>query len=237
MARAIPFEVIVVAEGTDGTEGIAREFGGDDARIRVIATQRRRGKGAAVRLGILAATGNIVGFMDADGKTPVAELDRLLPWLRDVDVVIGSRAAPDARISRRQNWYRRGGSRVFAAYLHVLLGLREIPDTQCGLKFFRSDVARDLFRELTVDGYVFDVELLYLCTQRSIPIQQVGVQWSDDADSRLSLFTGNVRNFLDVLKLAVRYKIRRMPVRPNLLETPGAAFNGQQPDRRGSGRL
>lgn len=232
--RRIPFEIIVVAEGSDGTARIAREAAALNDGVRVIAGERRRGKGAAVREGVLAATGDVIGFMDADRKTPVAELDKILPRLRDVPVVIGSRSAAGARIGRHQNLLRRAGSRFFSVYLHVVLGLREIPDTQCGLKFFRADIARQLFDGLIVSDYVFDVELLYVCLRRGIPIEQVGVEWSDDGDSRLSVVAGNVRNLFDVFRIALRYRIgnaavrdSKWPKRPPLLSAAQLAAREQ----------
>jgi dolichyl-phosphate beta-glucosyltransferase len=221
-SRNIDFEVVVVVEGSDRTASIAREMAGADARIRVIASQGRRGKGAAVREGVLAATGDVIGYIDADGKTPIAELDRVLPWLRTFHLVIGSRATEGARIVRWPRWYRRAGSRVFAVYLHALLGLVQIPDTQCGLKFFRREVARDLFGDLTIRGYVFDVEILYRSIRRGYAVQQVGVRWADDGDSRLDLVRGNARNFFDILGLALRCGLRRVAVRDERLVAPSA---------------
>lgn len=213
--RAISFEIIVVAEGTDGTDHIARDASRQDSRVRVFSAVGRRGKGAAVREGVLASSGGIVGFIDADRKSPIGELDRILPLFGtpNVHAAIGSRAVEGAVVARPQKWYRRVGSRVFAGYLHALLGLRDFPDTQCGLKFFRREVALELFTALTIMGYVFDVELLYLCARRGYRVVQLPVRWSDDGDSRLDLVSGNIRNFADVFRLALRNRFAKTACR------------------------
>jgi dolichyl-phosphate beta-glucosyltransferase len=201
-ARGEPYEVIVCADGTDGTRERARELGRVDPRISVLGGERRGGKGRAVREGVARARGRVVGFIDADYKTPIEELPRLLVWLdRGYDVVIGSRAGPDAVIEVRQPFYRRMGSHVFGVGMHLTLGLWDIIDTQCGFKFFAAAAAHDLFRRQRVDGYMFDVEILYLARRSGYRIKQVGVRWRDDGDSRLDLVAGNWTNLLDILRI------------------------------------
>ena len=108
-----------------------------------------------------------------------------MPFLREgCDVVIGSRAVGDSRIERRQPLYRRLGSRVFKWSMQAMVGLYGIGDTQCGFKFFRSAVARDLFTRQHIDGYMFDVEILRLAKKSGYRIEEVGVRWADDGDSR-----------------------------------------------------
>jgi dolichyl-phosphate beta-glucosyltransferase len=201
-ARGFAYEVIVCADGTDGTRETVRAWAGDDRRFSVLGGPERRGKGHGIRLGVRKARGWFVGFMDADHKTPVDELDNVLPWLEQgYDVVIGSRALGASRIERRQPLHRRLGSKGFGMFMRLLLGLRGIPDTQCGFKFFRGEVAKDLFGSQRIDGYMFDVEVLHLARRRGYRIQQVGVRWRDDGDTRLRLFSGNLRNLLDLLRI------------------------------------
>jgi dolichyl-phosphate beta-glucosyltransferase len=140
--------------------------------------------------------------MDADYKTPIEDLPRLLVWLdRGYDVVIGSRAGPEARVEVPQPVYRRVGSRVFGLAMHLTVGLWDIVDTQCGFKCFTGAAARDLFARQRIDGYMFDVEVLYLAKRSGYRIKQVGVRWRDDADSRLDLVAGNWTNALDLLRI------------------------------------
>jgi glycosyltransferase involved in cell wall biosynthesis len=209
-ARGRPYEVIVAADGDDGTREIAAALGAGDPRLVVLGGPERRGKGHGIRQGVGRARGRVVGFVDADDKTPIEDLDRLLPWIDSgFDVVIGSRAMAESRIEIRPPLHRRLGSRLFGLGLRALLGLRGVRDTQCGFKVFRGDVARDLFARQRIDGYMFDVEVLHLAERSGYRIKEVGVRWRDDGDSRLDLVAGNWRNLLDLLR------IRAGPLRPS----------------------
>jgi dolichyl-phosphate beta-glucosyltransferase len=200
-------EIIVSADGTDGTREAAQQLIAKHPQIRVIGSPARRGKGHGIRQAVRIASGDIIGFSDADNKTPITELDKMLPLLRaGTDVVIGSRGLRQSRIERPQPWYRRVGSRGFALFMQTAVGLPGIVDTQCGFKFFQGDVARDLFRQQQIDGYMFDVEILYIARQRGYRIEQVPVRWRDDGDSRLNLVAGNLRNVRDILGIRWRHR-------------------------------
>ena len=148
------------------------------------------------------ATGRIIGFVDADQKTPVSEFDKVRPAFENgADVVIGSRGLRGSQIENPQPWYRQAGSRGFAMFMHTVVGLGSIPDTQCGFKFFRADVARTLFARQRIDGYMFDVEILYLAERLRYRIAQVPVRWRDDGDSRLNLMAGNLKNVQDIFRI------------------------------------
>jgi dolichyl-phosphate beta-glucosyltransferase len=202
-ASSQSYELIVCADGADGTRERARELGRADSRIVVLGSERRGGKGRAIREGVAQARGRIVGFMDADYKTPIEELPKLLPWLeRGYDLVIGSRAGVNgAVIEVRQPFHRRMGSHVFGVAMHLTVGLWDIIDTQCGFKVFTGAAARDLFGRQRIDGYMFDVEILYLARRSGYRLKQVGVRWRDDGDSRLDLVAGNWTNALDLLRI------------------------------------
>jgi dolichyl-phosphate beta-glucosyltransferase len=197
-----PYEILVAADGDDGTRELARAEAGGDPRLRVLGDPGRHGKGRGIRLAVAQARGAVLGFADADYKTPIEELEKLLPWLRrGYDLVIGSRAGPGSHIEAAAPLHRRLGSRVFALGMHLLVGLWDISDTQCGFKFFRGEAARDLFGRQRVDGYMFDVEVLYLARLRGYKVKEVGVRWRGDGDTRLNLVSGNWRNFLDLLRI------------------------------------
>lgn len=206
--KGLAGEVIVSADGNDATRDLVREMALSRPGIVVIGSAQRRGKGRGIREGVDLATGDVIGFTDADNKTPIDELDKVLPLLTaGADLVIGSRAGKAALIERPQKLYRRIGSRGFALFMHAAVGLNGIADTQCGFKFFRGDVARDLFRRQQIDGYMYDVEILYLAKRAGYRLDQVPVRWRDDGDSRLDLIAGNLRNVRDVL--SVRWMHRR----------------------------
>lgn len=198
----ISYEVLVAADGTDGTRERAAALAARDPRVVVFGDPSRGGKGRGVRMGVARSRGDVVGFMDADHKTPIEEIDRVLPWLeRGFDLVIGSRAIDEARILKAPPVHRRVGSRLFAAGMRAIVGLHGIRDTQCGFKFFRGQAARDLFSRQRIDGYMFDVEVLCLAARLGYRIKEVGVAWRDDGDSRLELVAGNSRNLVDLLRI------------------------------------
>ena len=199
------YEVIVSADGNDGTRERARQFAGDDQRFTVIGSAERGGKGRGVRNGVKLARGQTIGFVDADYKTPIEEIEKLLPWFdQGYEVVIGSRGMRDSLIERRQKLYRRIGSKVFAVGMRTVTGLRDVIDTQCGFKFFTRRAARDIFCRQTIDGYMFDVEILRLAQMLNFRIKEVGIRWHDDGDSRLDLVAGNWRNAKDILRIGWR---------------------------------
>jgi len=200
------YEILVAVDGGGETLAVAEAEAARDARITVLAARERRGKGRAVREAAARARGRVVGFMDADGKVPCAEIGAALSLLEQgFDVVIGSRRAEGARVESPRPLHRRLGSRGFRAAVWLLLpALRGVPDTQCGFKFFQGEAARALFAAQRVDGYMFDVELLVLAAAAGYQVKQVGLRWRDDGDSRLDLLSGNWRNLVDLLRIRGR---------------------------------
>ena len=216
-AKSCGFEIIVAADGADGTREVVGELAARNPRVRVIGSNERRGKGRGVRDGVVLARGDVIGFVDADNKTPITEFEKFEGPLADgADLVIGSRGIDGSVIERAQARYRQIGSRLFGVCMHALVGLPDIIDTQCGFKFFRGDVARDLFTRQRIDGYMFDVEILSLATRTGYRLVQIPVRWRDDADSRLDLVVGNLKNARDILRIAATRlsPVKRGPARP-----------------------
>jgi glycosyltransferase involved in cell wall biosynthesis len=208
-AQPWAYEVIVSADGSDGTREIAAAFAPGDTRFQVIGSADRGGKGRGVRAGVLRAAGDLIGFIDADYKTPIEDIDKLLPFLvRGYDVAIGSRRTDDARIEVAQPLYRRWGSRVFGSVVRGFIGLPRVRDTQCGFKFFTRAAARSLFSRQRIDGYMFDVEILRLCRLLNLRIAEVGVHWRDDGDSRYDPVRGTIKNARELLRIRrMRYEL------------------------------
>jgi len=199
-SHGLRYEVIVSADGTDGTREAAREL--NHAAVRVIGENERRGKGRGIRDGVRISAGAIVGFADADNKVPIEEFDKIRPWLDEgYEVVIGSRALGQSVIERKQPLYRRIGARGFSVFMHAVVGLPGITDTQCGFKFFTRAAALELFRRQCIDGYMYDVEILALAQRLGYRIRQVPIRWRDDGDSRLDLLSGNLRNVIDIFRI------------------------------------
>jgi len=204
------YEIIVTADGDDGTRERADEIGKARGRMTVLGEKTRSGKGRGVRSGVHAARGQIIGYSDADNKTPVEELTKILPFFEQgYDIVMGSRALPGSQIARAQPLYRRLGSKGFAITMHLLTGLWHVHDTQCGFKFFRRSVAKDIFERQIVDGYMFDVEILMLAKSAGYRMREVPILWKDDGDSRLDLVAGNWRNAQDILQIAWNNRVVR----------------------------
>ena len=198
-ARGLRCEIIVPADGNDGTREIVREIGRRRAGVTAIGGDVRCGKGRGIREAVALATGGIIGFADADNKVPIEEYGDIERALADgVDVAIGSRGLAGSKVERKQSLHRQLGGQAFGVWLRSVTGLR-LRDTQCGFKFFPAGVARDLFSRQKIDGYMFDAEILYIAHKLGYSIREVPVRWSDDGDSRLNMIGGNIRNFKDVL--------------------------------------
>ena len=196
------FELIVVDDGSsDQTGDVARVALAGEARAQVISYQPNRGKGCAVRTGVLASRGEQVVFLDADLSTPMEEIPHALELLRSVDIVVGSRDAPGAEVRIRQPLFRRAATAVFDVTKHLMVGLWGISDTQCGFKAYRGGVARQLFALGRVDRFMFDVEILYLAEHAGLRIQEMPVQWADVPGSKVRLVEGLINMIRDLWRI------------------------------------
>jgi dolichyl-phosphate beta-glucosyltransferase len=201
-ARNVRAEIIVAADGNDGTREVVRKMAAVNPALRVIGHAERSGKGRGIREAVPLARGRIIGYADADNKVPFEEYDKIRPWLDEgYEVVTGSRALEQSRIERRQPWFRRVGSTGFYFFMQTVVGLPGIRDTQCGFKYFPREVALRLFELQRIDGYMFDVEILALAIRLGYRVKEVPIVWRDDADSRLELFSGNFRNAIDIFRI------------------------------------
>lgn len=200
--RSYSYEIIVAADGDDGTREIVADLGLRNPALRVAGGRERRGKGRGVRTAVALAAGEIIGYADADYKVPIEELDKLLPWFESgYNIVTGSRALQGSVIHRPQPLYRRLGSRGFRVFMQALTGLHGITDSQCGFKFFERQAALEIFGRQKIDGYMFDVEILVIAARLGYRVKEVPIRWADDGDSRLQLLRGNVRNVIDMLRI------------------------------------
>jgi glycosyltransferase involved in cell wall biosynthesis len=192
-------EVLVVDDGsTDATFAIANAAASRDPRIRVVRTGSNRGKGFAVRFGMLAAAGDRVVFTDADGSYGPSEVDRVAGALADAPIAIGTRD-PDAAAGTVT---RQVASQVFNRALRVLLGL-PYRDTQCGLKGFRRDAAQAVFGRAQLDGFAFDAEVLVLARRLGLAVAEVPVLAQERAGSKVRVLADGRR------MLAQLWTIRR----------------------------
>jgi len=198
-------EIVVVENGsTDRTFEVARGAAAADGRIRALRSERR-GKGLAVRTGMLGARGRYRFLCDADLSMPAREIPRFLPpSIPDPEVVIASREATGA-VVHGEPYYRRFVGRWFNRLVRwlVLPGLR---DTQCGFKCFRADVAETVFGLTSVEGMAFDAEVLAIARLKGYRIDEVPIHWYWNADSRVRLFVDSWLMACDLLRIRSRLR-------------------------------
>jgi dolichyl-phosphate beta-glucosyltransferase len=200
--RKQPFEseVVVVENGShDQTFEVASQFAAQSNLIRVIR-DTQRGKGRAVRTGMLAAHGDYRFICDADLSMPIEQVLRFIPpQIAAPAVVIASREAPGA-VRYGEPPYRHLIGRVFNAIVRWM-ALPGLQDTQCGFKCIRGDIADEIFPLQTLEGMSFDVEVLYIARRKGYPIQEVPIDWYFDADSRVRLVQDSLRMFWDLITI------------------------------------
>ena len=189
-------EVIVVDDGSkDDTTGVAESVFAERpvpaVEGRVIRVEPNRGKGHAVRTGLLAARNTVAAFFDADLSMPITETPKLIEPIRSgqYDVVFGSRALDRRLIGTHQPWTREQSGRVFNLIMKLLTGL-PFKDTQCGFKAFRMDVCRAVVEGALIDRFGFDVELLFIAHRAHLRMLEYPVRWDDVAGGSVSFRSG-----------------------------------------------
>jgi dolichyl-phosphate beta-glucosyltransferase len=203
--QAYTAEVIVVENGSrDRTLHVAQEFSRTHPNLHVFH-EEQPGKGRACRRGVLEARGEHRLLADADLSMPVSEINRFLPPACRCDVAIASREAPGA-IRYNEPAYRHTTGRVYNFLIRALV-LPGLQDTQCGFKCFRAAVAEDIFRFQTLNGWSFDVEVLFIARRRGYTIQEIGIPWYFNVGSKVNVLSDSWRMFVDLL--TIRHNARR----------------------------
>lgn len=199
-------EILVVNDGsTDATASLVRAAGKGNPMLRLVETAHR-GKGHAVKTGMLQAQGSFRFLCDADLAMPVEEVGKFLPpHLSDVDVAIGSREAPGAR-RYSEPPYRHLMGRVFNGIVRALT-VRGIRDTQCGFKCFSANAAESLFEQQRLDGFGFDVEILFLAQKRHLRVQEVPINWYYQTESKVRPVRDTVRMLLEAGRVRLNYHL------------------------------
>lgn len=199
--RKTECEIIVVDDGSrDRTAPLVAELARSIPGLRVIRYEKNRGKGFALRTGVLASIGDQVLVSDADLSTPIEELDSLLPYLFDHSVAIGSRALALSKILVKQPWWRQGMGKTFNRIVKLLV-MGDFSDTQCGFKLFAGETARELFREARIERFAYDVEILALAKKKGYRVAEVPVKWINDPASKVHPIRDSLRMLVDLVKI------------------------------------
>jgi dolichyl-phosphate beta-glucosyltransferase len=194
-------EILVVDDGSlDTTAELVRAL---YPKMNVISYTPNRGKGHAVKIGMLAATGGYRVFYDADGSTPIDELDRMWPCFdAGADIVIGSRSLPESDVQVRQHYIRESMGRTFNKFVKTLLSLPFV-DTQCGFKGFTARSARIVFPRQQRNRFSFDAELLYIARKHHLRVHELPVCWINSPHSRVKI----VRDSFDMVRGVCRIRL------------------------------
>lgn len=198
------WELLVVDDGSrDGTAALVEDWSRREPRVRLLRLPKNRGKGAAVREGMLAAKGRYRLFRDADSSTAMKELEIFLEKLRaGSDVVIASRRSERSRIARRQEQLREALGRGFTVLCRALL-VWEVRDYTCGFKTFSAEAAEAIFSRQRLDGWAYDAEILYLAKRLGYPIVQMPVTWRHEEGSKVRMLRDVLRSLRDILQILV----------------------------------
>jgi dolichyl-phosphate beta-glucosyltransferase len=209
------YEVIVVDDGSnDNTTAIAWEAGRRDHRVTVIANTQAKGKGASVRVGMLKARGRYRFFSDADLSTPIEEMEALLGELKNgTEVAFGSRAISGSRVIVREVWYRDIMGKTFGFFVRSI-ALPGVMDSQCGFKGFTDKTASILFNLQRLNGFAFDVEVLFIARKFGLPMKEVPVRWIDSPRSKVNPIIDSFKMLVELFRIRlndVGGKYKRRP--------------------------
>ncbi|HUY34985.1 MAG TPA: glycosyltransferase [Pirellulales bacterium] len=227
-ASLIDYRVLVVDDGSrDATAAVSAHFG---RRFSTLRLDRQRGKGAAIRRGMLAATGAVLAFTDADLPYDLSALRSAYDWVQrgECEVVFGARDLRESQCRVRRKLSRTIASATFREVAKRLIS-REVTDTQCGLKVFSRRAAWEIFSRTVVDGFAFDAEVVLLCHRLRLPFRRIAVTLINEYGSTLSLSRHAWRMFCDVVRVGLADRMRRGRVPPvrEWPETP--AIEGDRP--------
>jgi dolichyl-phosphate beta-glucosyltransferase len=207
-ARDLDAEVLLVDDGSsDGTADLSAQV---MSRLgmpgRVIAVKPNAGKANAVRTGILAATGDLILFSDADLSTPLEEFDKLKQAIAGgADIAIASRAVPGAKLEPPQPWLREHLGRFFASVRRTIV-LPRLADTQCGFKLFKGEVARKIFPMQTMTSWAFDAEVLFIADRLGYRIVEIPVLWHNRRESKVRVLRDAWKVFRDLVTVRFRHR-------------------------------
>ncbi len=199
-------EIIVVDDGSqDSTPETVKNIPpAGDCILNLVEIPAHRGKGHAVKTGIMKATGRVIMFLDSGSCIPYTSISRGLRMVssKKCEIAHGSRRLPDSRIIRGKHWTRSLSSFLFRILTRLYLNLpSHLTDTQCGLKIYRGDVAHEIYKQCATDGFMFDLEIIMRAQRKNYRIREFPVEWTADPDSRLSFMSTFFRAIKDIYRI------------------------------------
>jgi len=199
------FEIIIVNDGSkDKTLDILTKIKERHKNLKIVSYPENKGKGYAVKTGVLQATGKYILFVDAGYCVPFHETEKGINFLENgYDIAIGSRLLSESEIVIKQPFYRTISGRIFASITRAIVNIKGIVDTQCGFKFFKKEVAQKILSQQKINGFIFDVEVLSIAQRLGYTIKEFPLKWSCDFDTRLN----PRREFLKILRDLVRIRL------------------------------
>lgn len=195
------FEVILVNDGSsDQTKAIIEKYCQNHPNYQLLNYVQNQGKGFAVRQGMLKAQGQFILFTDADFSTPLNQLDKLMSYIQDHQIVIGSRYLESDSVKVKQPLIRRLISRAGNLVMKLIIGL-PYQDTQCGFKLFQNQAAKKIFSKTTINRWGFDMEILTIAKVQQFKVKEVAVDWFDDRLSQLRAGRALWNTFNELIKI------------------------------------
>ncbi len=204
MSQFSKYEIIIVDDGsTDGTCLIVDNFVKSSHQVKLISYQPNRGKGFAIKTGVLNAQSEFVFFMDSDLPYPLDSVERALEYFENHDLVIGARNLPGSVEIAPYPWYRKLSGNLFSVLVSNFI-VKGIPDTQCGFKGFRTEIARQLFSKITVFGFCFDVEVLAIAQRLNLRIKRLPISLRHSGGSKVRIIRDSIKMLYQSLMIRMR---------------------------------
>ena len=194
------YEILVVDDGsTDKTGEIVKNI--DIEKVNLIQLKENKGKGAAVKEGVMRSSGEYILFTDADQSTSIDHVHKFLKEIKSYDIVIGSRSLPKSKITKKQPLYKRILGQLGSIIIRTTLNI-PYKDTQCGFKLFRSAIAKEIFNEISCSGWAFDFEVLKIANNRGYKVKELPVVWENNPNTKVNLkdYLETLRNLFFIIK-------------------------------------
>lgn len=223
-SRNIASEIIVVDDGsTDGTAKLTETLSADIPGLKLISYPHNRGKGHALRTGVLASKGRLILLTDADLSTPIEELEKLRPLIDSASchIAIGSRALAMSRILKRQPWWRQGMGKIFNRIVKALV-IDDYSDTQCGFKLFTGEIAHSLFSRAHINRFAYDVEILALAKKNGYRVAEVPIEWINAPGSKVHPVKDSLQMLKDLFIIRLKVGSQKKSAKP-------ATFHNESP--------